>query len=193
MSLPAGATVNTLVAELDAYHKAVNQSAIVAPSTPGWTFASLTPTADRCYFMRFVPPRDITIARATHIVTVAAGSNDPCDIAIYDGAGTVKLTSTGATTGKLNAAGAKTLDFTTAVRLRGGVPYIVAWSSTTPGGTAPQVAGCNFTNAYATQFFGATASTIEMAFNASAYPTPATYGTPQGTTTGVCVKLQEAA
>lgn len=78
---------------------------IIAPAGGYYSVAATALTAQRSYFMRFVPSRNMTIARATFVVTTVSGGNDTIDVGIYTGSGTTmtRVAASGATSGTLNA------------------------------------------------------------------------------------------
>lgn len=107
----------------------------------GWMGAvsgSLALTADRAYYVRFVPDRDMTVDEIAFVVTVAAGADDACDVGLYTSA-LAKIVTAGATTGKLNGTGRKTIALT-ATALKAGTVYYAGFSCGTLGGSAASIA-----------------------------------------------------
>lgn len=150
------------------------QAGIVAPTSAGWTFSTLTLVASTAYVTRFVPFRDIAAVSMMFNVSTAAGADDACDVGIYDATGN-RLVSAGATTGKLNATGNKTV--TLAASLPAGAVYYAAFSSGTQGSTAGALRVANFSTATLTQIYGASFPQVDGGSYATSHPLPATLST----------------
>jgi hypothetical protein len=110
--------------------------------------------------MRFVPKRDMTIVTIAFATSVAAGSNDACDVGILDSSGT-KIVSSGATTGKLNAtAGVQSIGISS-TPLKAGTVYYAAFAYGAIGSTAAQLASKLFGTGAGGGLFEATPGTID--------------------------------
>lgn len=138
--------------------------------------AAATPlTASRAYIARFVAPKTMTITKIAFQLTNAAGSNDNCDVGIFDASLTTLLGSSGSTAGKLNAApGPQTVNLTGSVPLVAGTVYYAAFAMGTIGTTAAQIAFTTGSIA-APVLFGATAGNIAQAVQSSAFPLAAPF------------------
>jgi hypothetical protein len=82
-----------------------------------------------------VAPRNALILNVGFCVSTAAGSDDPCDVGIYDAAGN-RLGSSGSTAGKLNSLGNKTIALQAPVQLVKGQVYYAAFACGAIGSTA---------------------------------------------------------
>lgn len=159
-------------------------------AVPVGTSTSVNLTANRAYYVRFVPARTFNITKIGFVVATAAGSDDACDVAIYDSAGT-RLVSAGATTGKLNSTGAKTVDVTSTA-LKAGTVYYAAFSCGAIGTTAAQLM---MTSPGATGFmdlFGTTIPTLLWGFQAAAHPLPAPAAVSNGVNNVPILVLRES-
>jgi hypothetical protein len=180
--LDLGGKKITSVAEGTAGTDAVNQTqlsrfdrtfglpGIFAPhgTWPGTTIGS---TANRAYFMRFVPTKNMTMKQLAFAVTTAASADDPCDVGIYD-AELKRLVSAGATTGKLNSKGVKTVEFAE-TKLTAGNVYYAAFSFGAVGGTAAQIGGVLNNEGLYSDLMGTAVGTRIMAAKDAAHPLPA--------------------
>jgi hypothetical protein len=134
--------------------------------------------ANRALLQRFVPPRDMKILSAAFGVAVAATNDDAMDLGIYtvsNGALT-RIASVGATTGKLNATGVKTVTFASPVYLQRGRIYYVALSYGAIGGTAANLAGVTMTSNFYVGYL-APRSSVEFyvgAWKDASHPLPPT-------------------
>jgi hypothetical protein len=151
------------------YDRDNGQAGMYAPPTTAPQVASAL-TASRASFARFVPSRSMTIARLAFLVTTAAGADDACDVGIYDSTGT-RIVSSGATLGKLNSTGVKTVDIAPTTLAAGSV-YYAAFSVGTFGGTAPSVILSNFANSQMTTLFGTASGVRETGLVAASHPLP---------------------
>lgn len=129
-------------------------------------------TANRAYYVRFVPSRDMVITKIGFVTTVAATNNDACDVGLFTAA-LAKITTAGATSGKLNAtAGPQAITITTTT-LTAGTVYYAAFSVGTIGGTgATLVAVPNPTACLFHEAFGATAPNLLHGRMETAHPLP---------------------
>lgn len=129
---------------------------IFGPTWRGWVGGTATAlVSGTVYAYRIVPNRDYTITLAAINVSTASGTDDPIEIAIFDGTGTTKLATTGSTTGKLNAGtGLKTVSLS--ITLLAGTPYIVAFEATSTASL--RFAAMNSANT--PEAFGSTVSTM---------------------------------
>jgi len=128
---------------------------------------------------RFRPSRNMSIVSIAFSVAVAAGADDACDVGIYD-ANFNRIVSSGATTGRLNSVGVKTIPI--AVTLLAGVTYYGAFSVGTFGSTAASLMMTQTGASLAGFLFGTTPPLLESTFMNGAHPLPAlfTYGGPTG-------------
>lgn len=147
------------------------QAGVLAPSVHGWAEGGLALSANTAYLARFVPSRDIAVALIAFAVTTAAGADDACDVGIYDSTLT-RVVSSGATTGKLNSTGVKTVTVTTTV-LKAGKTYYAAISCGTLGGTAATIRGANLGSTEGGQLFGGGAGVAEGFTKGTSHPLPA--------------------
>jgi hypothetical protein len=131
-------------------------------------------TAGRATVARFVPSRPMTINLIAFVVTTAAGADDACDVGIYD-ASYSRIVSAGATTGKLNSTGVKTITISPTTLVAGTV-YYAAFSVVTPfGGTAASLVMTTTSSGSMFDLFGTTAGLREVTFQSAAHPLAATF------------------
>lgn len=155
------------------------QAGMYAPQgAPFIATAAQALTASRGYIIRFVTERRMTITKMAFLLTVAAGSNDNCDVGIFDSTLTQLLASAGSTPGKLNAAvpSIQSLNLVTPLALRQGKVYYAAFAAG-PVGTTPASVGMTSISAGAALgiMFGATAGLIEQTFQNAAFPLAAPF------------------
>jgi hypothetical protein len=131
--------------------------------------AAASLAASRAYAIRFVPSRNMTVVSMAFAVAAAAGADDACDVGIFSGNWQTLLGSAGATTGKLNSIGSKTVTLAAPVALVARTAYYAAFSCGTFGGVAGQLVMTNV-NVNAVQLFGATAGTQLQSFQSGAHP-----------------------
>lgn len=144
---------------------------IVAPSWPTAT-STLLLIANKAYFARFVPSRQMTITLLSFVTTNAATNDDACDVGLYS-ASFVRLGSAGATSGKLNAtAGVQTVNLSTSVTLQPGQIYYAGFSCGAVGGTAATVAVAATSGTNVAGLFGTASGVIPMTFQLTAHPLP---------------------
>jgi hypothetical protein len=156
------------------YDRDFATTGIIAPGGNGLYVpgGALAPTANRAFLAKFVPSRSMTIALIAFNVSTASGSDDACDVGIYDAAMN-RLVSAGATTGKLNSTGVKTVAITPTT-LAPRTVYYAAWSAGTPGGTSVQVTVATLAAAGIADLYGATAGLRAQIFMDTAHPLPVT-------------------
>lgn len=132
----------------------------------------LTP-ANRGFFLRFVCPRALTISKIGFCVGALATVDDPCDAGIYSADGSTRLGSSGATTGKLNAAvGIQTVNLQAPVSLSPGVVYYAALAVGTIGGTAATLVG-TLMSGFMPAAFGTVLPFLEQTVRDNIFPLPA--------------------
>jgi hypothetical protein len=141
-------------------------------ATPPFGTALPSVVSNRAYLTRFQASRNI--AQIAFAVTTAAGADDPCDVGIYDSALT-RIASSGATTGKLNSLGMKTIPL--AVTLTPGQIYYAAFAASLTG-TAPVVVQASYGNSSVVQMLGGTAPNTLGHIKDTSYPLPATITSP---------------
>ena len=166
------------------------QRGILAPTLPGWSGGALGLTANLAVLSRFVPTRDMTVTLIAFGISTAATADDACDAGIYDAALT-RIVSAGATLGKLNSTGVKTVPIA-ATTLKANRTYYAALSCGTLGGTGASMRGANFGAGEIPQLFGATAGLVEAYTKGSAHPLPTTITTPTITSQGPVLAVREA-
>ena len=149
------------------YDRDLGQAGLVVPQLlSAASVASSALVANRAYYVRFVPSRTMLIDRIAFVLTAASGTDDPCDAGIYSSA-LARLTSAGATTGKLNASNntVQTATFT-AVTLTAGTVYYAAFAANS---TASVLHTSVVTGSYF-DLFGTTTGVRGAGTQATAYP-----------------------
>jgi len=132
--------------------------------------AATVGTASRAYAIRFRCPVSITITKIAFGTTVAATTNDNCDVGIFSSDGTTLLRSSGSTAGKLNAAaGVQTVTLTSGIALTAGTIYYVAFAYGTVGGTAATIAMTNYAGQIVS-LMGSAMPNLEQGIQAAAFP-----------------------
>lgn len=159
---------------LPEYDKDNGQAGMYAPTSPPAVSASAL-TASRAYVVRFVPSRDMTIAKIAFCVSTAAGADDACDVGILSANLATLLGSKGATTGLLNSTGAKVVTLGTPIALTKHTVYYAAFSVGTFGGTAASLVMASWASGGASQLFGSTGPSTEMAIQAAGHPIAAPF------------------
>jgi hypothetical protein len=157
----------------------VKQAGIIAPTSWVAGTAARGLAANRAFIVRVVPSRDIVVALIAFTVQTAATADDACDVGIYDAA-MARLVSSGATTGKLNSTGVKTVAVT-ATKLNVDTVYYVAMSCGTLGGTAATVNGAAYFDNFGAIIFGTGNGVFEAAVQDTAHPLPSTFVPVTGT------------
>jgi hypothetical protein len=159
---------------------------IMGPQPYIWGTASTALTANRATVARVVPSRDQTITIVSFNVSAFASADDACDVGYYtvSGSDLSKVSSTGATTGKLNTAtGVKT--FTgLSWPLTAGTVYYIAFSSGTQGGTAASLTHATMSGG-GFDLFGTTVGKSLGMFKATSHPLPTTLTAPTTGSGGV--------
>lgn len=163
---------------------------IITPTFPGWAFGIVTGIANRAFANRFILPRPMNITLAAFGVNVAATTDDPCDVGIYDALGN-KIVSSGATSGKMNVTAVSTIPLV--ATLKAGTVYYSAIAYGPVGGVAAQFMAANFGALYMARLFGAAAPLGVSMFKDAAYPLPATLaGFSVGASTNGTIALRES-
>lgn len=122
--------------------KANGQPGVFTGPLSGTTMTAANIVANRAYFVRFVPPKNMTVAKIAIAVATSATSADSSDVGIYNSSGTL-LGSTGSTAIGLNSTGAKVYTLPTPIALTAGTVYYIAFAYGTIGGTAANIVGTN--------------------------------------------------
>jgi hypothetical protein len=165
------------------------QAGVLTPTSVGWLGAGNGVAANVAYGSRFVTSKAMSVVSIAFGVSTAATADDACDVAIYDSTLT-RLASAGATTGRLNTTGVKTVSLS--VSLSAATVYYAAFSSGTQGGTAATVRGANFADTTVTQLFGATAPNMEAWLKTASHPLPSTIVSPSSHTFPVVLAVRES-
>lgn len=151
--------------------QAYSTGLLVPPSAGAFGVANAV-TASRAYIVRFLSPANVAITKIAFQTTVAAGSNDNCDVGIFNSTLTTLLGSAGSTAGKLNAvAGVQTCNLTATVQLQIGVVYYAAFACGPIGTSAASL----LMTQSAQVLMGATAPNIGQSFQAGAFPLTAPF------------------
>jgi hypothetical protein len=165
--LTAGSLTNL---SLPKYSAARGLPGIIAPPGNMAPTAAVALTASRAYWARFMPSEDITISSASFLVTVAAGADDACDIGIYDSTLATRIASAGATTGKLNSVGIRSVSVSAS--LTAGTVYYAAFSVGTFGSTGATLRGTATTADAWAQLFSNTPPGVLWGHAAASHPLP---------------------
>lgn len=160
----------TAFGQLSSYDRTFNLPGIGAP-TGTWPGTTLGPAANRAFWCRFVPSRNMTIALIAFAVTTAATADDSCDVGIYD-ASLNRIVSSGATSGKLNSIGVKTISISS-TNLTAGTVYHASFAYGSVGGTGAQIAAVLNNSGFYGDLFGTAVGTRIMSQKDSQYPLPA--------------------
>jgi hypothetical protein len=145
---------------------------IMGPTGAEWPSTAGSVQANRASLVRIAPSRTMKIKSIRFVVTVAAGSDDACDVGIYDSAGN-RLVSKGAVTGQLNSTGVKTIEIAETT-LEAGKVYFLALSVGAIGTTAAQLVSINNNTGMAGDVFGAgTLANRLCPFVNASHPLPA--------------------
>lgn len=141
----------------------------------GYFFSTIVAAASAYRLARFVPTRNMTIVKIGFVVTTAATADDAVDVGLFSASG-ARLVSSGATTGKVNSTGAKTITVTS-TPLTAGTVYYAGLAYGAVGGTAATLITLACAAAAQTTMFGATAGTAETSSQVGAtLPDPGTVG-----------------
>jgi hypothetical protein len=122
---------------------------------------------------RFEVERDMVVSSIAFSVSTAASNDDEVDVGIYD-AGGARLVSSGATTGRLNSTGRKTVAIAPTL-LRAGRFYYLAISTGAVGGTPATLIAVSPGSLGSSQFFGTTIGLVETDAASSRHPLPSTW------------------
>lgn len=157
-----------------AYGRSNGQAGILAPTSRGFQPSNLTLVANRGYILRVVPSRDFAVTSVDFGLITAASADDAVDVAIYSSA-LARITSAGATAGKLNGTNGTVSSVAISTTLTAGTVYYVGFSSGNQGGTAAIITGATWVNAVYTKLFGATAGLIDVDAAAASHVLPNPY------------------
>jgi hypothetical protein len=145
------------------------QAGLVTPSGPAWALTTQALAANTSRIGRFVPSRNMTIVSIGFSVTTAAGADDSVDVGIYNSTLANILVHSGATAGKVNSTGAKTIAITPTA-LTAGTVYYAALSCGALGGTAGVLASLSYSIAANAALFGAAVPQVEVQASTSGHP-----------------------
>jgi hypothetical protein len=160
-----------LTINLAPYDRTFGQNGMWCTPNVGYTTGTVVAGGSTARWARFFPTRNMSIVKIGFVTTVAATNDDACDVALYNAAGTL-LTSSGSTSGKMNAtAGAQTVAIT-ATALTAGTAYYAALCYGTVGGTAATLATFlpPASNANTALMFGSGLGAAETAVKNAAFP-----------------------
>lgn len=129
--------------------------------------ALVTLTANRAYAARICPSRRMLVTSIAFAVGTQSGTDDPCDVGIYSADLGTKLISAGATSGKLNSTGAKSVAITTTELLPRTVYYVAFAANSTAA-----LLGISFQAGSACELFGSSAPQLEALIKNTSYPLP---------------------
>lgn len=178
-ALPSEALLTTATLQVDRDN---GQPGMIAPGTPLSTLSTVALTSGRACLARFVPSRTMYITKLAFRVQTASGTDDPCDVGIYDASGT-RLVSSGAKTSFLNTTGTKSITITT-TKLTAGVPYYAAFSATSRASLShATVIGDGF---------GAGAPALELQKKDASYPLPTSLTGLGGSDSGPVIFVRES-
>lgn len=147
------------------------QAGLLAPTTRAFGVGPIALTANRAYYARIVPSRDMRVTGVVFGVSSADAANPNADVGIYDVA-LARIAVATAAAGIVNSTGRKSIAFTAPVVLRAGEVYYAALS--TAG--APTLVGATLgvTNAgVSSGFFGAGWGVEDAMQQAGGHPLPA--------------------
>ncbi len=164
---------------------------VLAPTTKGWSNGGHTLGANLCYIARLVSSKARTITGLKFVVSTAAGSDDACDVAILDATG-ARLASSGATTGKLNSTGIKTVTLSASQRIEADTVYYAALSCGAIGSTAATVRGASFGSTDIVAIFGTGLGSLEAGNKSSSHPIPSSIASPSQASSVPILALVEA-
>lgn len=176
--LPGGATAVSLGASGGSFASQIYYGGDMEPGelapTPLVGNNGTLAVANRLYLARFVPTRDFIATAIGWSVVVGATNDDACDVGIYDATGTTKLASAGATTGKMNSAGAKSISIA-GTPVYAGTVYYIGLSYGAVGGTAATLSMDSHGSGGLTSVFGAALPYYIHGFQATAHPLPSSF------------------
>ena len=175
------------------YDKDDGQAGIIAPTQNGNETLNLTMVASTAWFSRFTVSRPMTITLISFGVSTAAGSDDACDVGIYtpSGADLTRVVSAGATIGKLNATGIKTVTIAATTLLPGQV-YYAGFSCGTITTTAAVLGGATFGASNYNAMFGTSVPQLIFATKATSHPLPASVTAPTTVATSMRLGIRES-
>lgn len=175
------------------YDKDDGQAGVVAPTQNGNETLNLTMVASTAWFSRFTVSRPMTITLISFGVSTAAGADDACDVGIYtpSGADLTRVVSAGATTGKLNATGIKTVAITATTLVPRQV-YYAGFSCGALGGTAAIIGGATFGASNYNGLFGLSVPQLIFATAAASHPLPASVTAPATVSTSARLGIRES-
>lgn len=145
-----------------------------APRNAGLGDVARSMTNNRAWVSRFVPDQDMLVTAIRFVVTGADTVDSAVDVGIYDST-LAKIVSSGATTGKLNTTGAKSVTVAS-TRLRAGTIYYAAVSCAVT--TSVTLAGWTAAGADIIQIFGSAAGQLLAGYKDTSHPLPASLATP---------------
>lgn len=144
------------------------QQGMLAPSCPWITTSTTALTANRAYLVRVAPSRDMFIRSIAFRVTTASGTDDPCDVGVYDATG-ARLASSGSVTGQLNVTGTRSVTVGPVALTAGSVYYVaIAANSTAALQRATVLADA----------YGTAMPAVESCYLSSAFPLPSSIAAP---------------
>lgn len=146
---------------------------VLAPDETQLSHTTLTLTANQAYLNRFYLVDPLAVVSIAFVITTAAGSNDSCDVGIYDSAGN-RLASAGATAGKLNTGSNVVSSVALSVNLPGNSVYFAALSCGAVGSTAAILLGSNNGSTAYSSLWGATDTNMIAGYKSAAHPLPST-------------------
>lgn len=163
----------------------------VPPGAPFCAQGSVQGISGRGWAIRFVCPKSLTITKIAFFVTTAATADDPCDVGIYDGLGSLpnRLGSSGSVSGLLNSTGKKQANLSAGVPLTRGQIYYASFAYGTPGGTPANLQMIAVNNPVVLTLFGSQFPYIEHAYNNAMCPLPPTFTVPGQTTNAPILAL----
>lgn len=171
----------------------LGQPGITAPMLALGAYTNVTMVANQAYLARFVPSRNMTIAKISFILSTAAGADDAVDVGIFSSDLTTLLVSKGATTGVLNTAAGRKEITVASTALVAGTVYYAALSCGTLGGTAAVIQGTAINTANNAILFGSAVPNITQAQKATAHPlATGTIGTPTVNLNTVILGIRES-
>lgn len=149
---------------------------IIVPPSGATANSSIALTASRAYVCRFVAPKPLVVTKIAFTTTVAAGSNDNCDVGIFDSTLTTLLGSSGSTAGKMNAvAGVQTVNLLASVTLVPGTVYYAAFAYGTVGTTAASMC-MTAIQGNSANLMGSAAPNLAVGFQNTAFPLAGPFG-----------------
>lgn len=103
---------------------------LVCMSDPGWIGSSSAAlTSNTRYFTRFAPDQSFTSSGFRFRVITQSGTNDPCEVVVYNSGGAFRASS-GEVTGKLNAGNNTNQTVTLAHTFEAGTTYLIGFVAT---------------------------------------------------------------